>query len=71
MKFSIDAVLLLHLMSWAVTLDGGFPLSLQFRKYKITYKKEGLKSDDPGDPLYLSPYIAKGQVEQGIANQTS
>ena len=41
------------------------PLSVQFRGHKALYRpsREG---DDPGSPVYLTPYIKAGQTSQGI-----
>ena len=38
-------------------------LGVQFHKEKFAY--QGEKQDDPGEPLYLTPYIKDGQVEKG------
>ena len=43
----------------------GSPLSGQFRKHKNTYQGGSSPEDDPGQPLYLTPYLQQGQLEQG------
>ena len=46
------------------------PLGVQFRKHKAIYGegvrgKAGGSSSDPGQPLFLTPYIEKGEIDQG------
>lgn len=48
------------------------PLSVPFRGHKVFYRPE--RSDveaGPGDPVYLTPYIKAGQLDQGIATYSS
>ena len=45
-------------------------LSAQFRKHKPIYAQypsllQSEESVDPGQPLFLTPYIEKGDIEQG------
>lgn len=49
-------VVLLHLTSLALLCDS---LGVKFNSNKYG------PQDDPGDPLYLTPYLQKGQIEQG------
>lgn len=42
----------------------GSSLSSKFRKHKTTY--EGGPRDDPGQPLYLTPYLQEGAIQTGI-----
>lgn len=51
----VPAILFLHSMFLC-----GSPLGVQFRKHNISY--EG--GDDPGDPLYLTPYLQSGQIQE-------
>ena len=44
------------------------PLSVQFRKHKAIYEGRGADakgSSGPGEPLFLTPYIEKGEIDQG------
>ena len=53
---------------FSLTLCG--PLGVQFRKHKAVYgegRGAGAKdSAGPGEPLFLTPYIEKGQIDEGI-----
>ena len=40
-------------------------LSAPFRGQKAFYRRSGVSDDDPGSPVYLTPYIKAGQIEQG------
>ena len=40
------------------------PLSVPFRGHKAIYRRSGV-GDDPGSPVYLTPYIKAGQIDQG------
>ncbi|CAI8028490.1 Probable serine carboxypeptidase CPVL [Geodia barretti] len=43
------------------------PLGVQFRKHKAIYRESipGTTTDsDPGQPLFLTPYIEKGEIDQ-------
>lgn len=46
------------------------PLSVQFRKHKAIYGEgpgtDAKGSSGPGEPLFLTPYIEKGEIDQGI-----
>ena len=65
------ARLVLFLLLAAAPLVFCGPLSLQFLKHKAYYKPavEGTNSADPGTPLFLTPYIEKNQIEEGIRIQ--
>ena len=45
------------------------PLSVQFRKHKAIYGEgrgaDAKDSSGPGEPLFLTPYIEKGEIDQG------
>lgn len=43
------------------------PLGLQFRKHKAIFGEGPRVKDsvDPGQPLFLTPYIEKGEIDQG------
>ena len=50
------------------------PLGVQFRKHKAIYRESipGTTTDsDPGQPLFLTPYIEKGEIDQGKVLQVS
>ena len=55
--------LFLALLSLVVFCDS---LSSQFRQHKAVYKDSVLGGEDPGQPLYLTPYIKSGNIQQGI-----
>ena len=42
------------------------PLSVPFRRLKAFYRPESDVEADPGNPVYLTPYIKAGQLDQGI-----
>ena len=43
------------------------PLSVQFRGHKAFYRPS--EDNDPGSPVFLTPYIKAGQTSQGICNK--
>ena len=49
------------------------PLNVQFRKHQAIYGEyrnlgagSGNSSAGPGEPLFLTPYIEKGEIDKGI-----
>lgn len=56
----------LFLLYLSLALCG--PFSVQFRKHKAIYEGRGADakgSSGPGEPLFLTPYIEKGEIDQG------
>ena len=57
----LQLLLFLSAFSLALSLT---PLSVPFRGHKAFYRRSGA-GDDPGNPVYLTPYIKAGQIDQG------
>ena len=50
------------------------PLGVQFRKHKAIFYGAGATSaadSDPGQPLFLTPYIERGEIDEGKILQVS
>ena len=66
----------LFLFLTAVPLSLTSPFSVPFRNHKAFYRSSGSaqtesSSDDPGSPVYLTPYIKAGQLDQGLRPHVS
>src|ERR1700722_19126993 len=58
-------VLLVVIFSCLATFDGVHGYRGPFRRMDPTQKPTIVKSnDDPGEPLFLTPYIEKGQIDE-------
>ena len=57
----LQLLLFLSALPLALSLS---PLSVPFRGQKAYYRRNGV-GDDPGSPVYLTPYIKAGQTDQG------
>ena len=56
------------LVMYVVTTCNGF--SSHFHKLKVEFDEENssqFQNVDPGDPLYLTPYILNGDIEHGTS----
>jgi len=58
---------LLHIavINWIMLLFCRGPFRKQFRQESLPMLKTGV---DPGKPLFLTPYIESGQIDQGEAH---
>ena len=60
----LQLLLFLSALPLALSLSS---LSAPFRRQKAFYRRSGAE-DDPGNPVYLTPYIKAGQIDQGSAD---